>query len=82
MIGRRVATVAEIEQPGDYCGPIKGYTGEKETKVRDEGREFKCRGDGSEDWHEASVCSYTVGAETTDIPLKPGYGRDFRVGQA
>lgn len=30
MIGRRVATLAEIERPGDYCGPIKGYTGDKE----------------------------------------------------
>lgn len=30
MIGRRVATVGEIERPGDYCGPIRGYTGEKE----------------------------------------------------
>lgn len=27
MIGRRVATIGEIEQPGDYCGPITGYTG-------------------------------------------------------
>lgn len=27
MIGRRVATIAEIERPGDYCGPVKGYTG-------------------------------------------------------
>lgn len=27
LVGRRVATVAEIEQPGDYCGPLKGYTG-------------------------------------------------------
>lgn len=26
VIGRRVATVGEIERPGDYCGPIKGYT--------------------------------------------------------
>lgn len=25
MIGRRVATVSEIEQPGDYCGPIMGH---------------------------------------------------------
>ena len=23
MIGRRVATIAEIEQAGDYCGPIR-----------------------------------------------------------
>lgn len=22
MIGRRVSSVGEIEQPGDYCGPI------------------------------------------------------------
>jgi len=28
MIGRRVGTVAEIVRPGDYCGPISGYTGE------------------------------------------------------
>lgn len=27
MIGRRVATIAEIELEGDYCGPISGYTG-------------------------------------------------------
>jgi len=26
FIGRRVSTVAEITQPGDYCGPIRGYT--------------------------------------------------------
>lgn len=30
MIGRRVQTLAEIEQPGDYCGPIRGYTGDVE----------------------------------------------------
>lgn len=30
MIGRRVASIGEIEQPGDYCGPIRGYTGDKE----------------------------------------------------
>lgn len=30
MIGRRVATVAGIEWPGDYCGPVHGYTGDKE----------------------------------------------------
>lgn len=30
MIGRRVATVGEIERPGDYCGPVRGYTGDKE----------------------------------------------------
>jgi hypothetical protein len=30
MIGRRVASVGEIEKPGDYCGPIKGYTGDLE----------------------------------------------------
>lgn len=28
LVGRRVATVGEIEQPGDYCGPVKGYTGD------------------------------------------------------
>lgn len=27
LIGRRVATVGEIVLPGDYCGPIVGYTG-------------------------------------------------------
>lgn len=27
MIGRRVATVAEIVKPGDYCGPVPGYGG-------------------------------------------------------
>ena len=27
MIGRRVASWAEIEQPGDYFGPVTGYTG-------------------------------------------------------
>jgi len=30
MIGRRVASIAEITKPGDYCGPIKGYNGDKE----------------------------------------------------
>jgi hypothetical protein len=30
MIGRRVATVEEITEPGDYCGPVRGYTGTKE----------------------------------------------------
>lgn len=30
MIGRRVDSVGDIDQPGDYCGPITGYTGEKE----------------------------------------------------
>lgn len=28
MIGRRVNTIQEISQPGDYCGPITGYTGD------------------------------------------------------
>lgn len=27
VVGRRVQTVGEIERPGDYCGPITGYTG-------------------------------------------------------
>lgn len=26
-VGRRVAEVADVELPGDYCGPIVGYTG-------------------------------------------------------
>ena len=30
MIGRRVASIAEIERAGDYCGPIRGYTGDVE----------------------------------------------------
>lgn len=25
--GRRVTSVHKIELPGDYCGPIKGYSG-------------------------------------------------------
>lgn len=29
MKGRRVATVQEITNPGDYCGPVTGYTGDK-----------------------------------------------------
>lgn len=44
MIGRRVATVADIELPGDYSGPYPGYTGPDRTDVffllpiaRDEG---------------------------------------------
>jgi hypothetical protein len=28
MIGRRVGSIAEIEQPGDYFGPTTGYTGD------------------------------------------------------
>jgi hypothetical protein len=28
MIGRRVGSMAEIEQPGDYFGPTVGYTGD------------------------------------------------------
>ncbi len=30
MIGRRVKAITDIERPGDYCGPITGYTGDKE----------------------------------------------------
>lgn len=30
MIGRRVASFAEIERPGDYCGPVTGITGDLE----------------------------------------------------
>lgn len=29
MTGRRVASIAEITQPGDYFGPVTGYTGDK-----------------------------------------------------
>lgn len=45
MKGRRVGSLAEITQAGDYCGPIKGYTGDKEACLfllpiaRDEGVE-------------------------------------------
>lgn len=28
MIGRRVASFNDIEKPGDYYGPVKGYTGD------------------------------------------------------
>ena len=28
FVGRRVATVEEVQEPGDYCGPVKGYTGD------------------------------------------------------
>jgi hypothetical protein len=27
MHGRRVATIADLELAGDYCGPITGFTG-------------------------------------------------------
>lgn len=27
MKGRRVATPDDLEQPGDYCGPVTGWTG-------------------------------------------------------
>jgi hypothetical protein len=43
MIGRRVQSIAEIEQPGDYFGPVRGYTGDKDAcfflkpNARDEG---------------------------------------------
>lgn len=43
MIGRRVQSLAEIEHPGDYWGPVKGYTGDLEAcfflkpNARDEG---------------------------------------------
>ena len=30
MIGRRVQTVGEIVKPGDYCGPVRGYTADAE----------------------------------------------------
>jgi hypothetical protein len=30
MIGRRVTAMADIERPGDYFGPVKGYTGDLE----------------------------------------------------
>lgn len=27
LIGRRVSTVDQIDRPGDYCGPVRGFTG-------------------------------------------------------
>ena len=27
---RRVASIDDLQRPGDYCGPIRGYTGDKE----------------------------------------------------
>lgn len=29
-IGRRVGGISEVTQPGDYCGPIRGYTSDAE----------------------------------------------------
>lgn len=29
MIGRRVSSIKDLEQPGDYFGPAMGYTGNK-----------------------------------------------------
>ena len=43
MIGRRVSSFGEVERPGDYFGPVKGYTGDLEAcfflkpNARDEG---------------------------------------------
>lgn len=28
MIGRRVSAIWEVDDPGDYFGPVKGYTGD------------------------------------------------------
>jgi hypothetical protein len=30
VIGRRVTSMGDIKQPGDYFGPVKGYTGDLE----------------------------------------------------
>jgi hypothetical protein len=30
MIGRRVHHLDDVAHPGDYFGPVKGYTGDKE----------------------------------------------------
>ena len=30
MIGRRVTSFGNIEKSGDYYGPVRGYTGDKE----------------------------------------------------
>lgn len=49
MIGRRVPTIGGIEQPGDYCGPITGYTGDLEAcfflkpNARDDGVPARAR---------------------------------------
>lgn len=28
LVGRRVSSLTQIKKPGDYCGPIEGYTGD------------------------------------------------------
>jgi hypothetical protein len=49
VIGRRVASMADIERPGDYFGPVTGYTGDKEAcfflkpNARDEGVSARSR---------------------------------------
>lgn len=49
MIGRRVDSFAEIERPGDYFGPTKGYTGDLpavfflKPNARDEGVPARAR---------------------------------------
>lgn len=29
FVGRRVSSVSEVMEPGDYCGPISGFTADK-----------------------------------------------------
>lgn len=29
MKGRRVSRIEDVREPGDYCGPVKGYTGDR-----------------------------------------------------
>jgi len=38
MTGRRVGSIAEIEQPGDYCGPSTEYTGDLPAVFYTDGR--------------------------------------------
>lgn len=50
MIGRRVASFAEIEQPGDYFGPVTDYTGDMpavfflKPNARDDDAPLRARG--------------------------------------
>ena len=41
MTGRRVQSIAEIEQPGGYCGPVTGYTAGLPAVFFDEGHVWR-----------------------------------------
>jgi hypothetical protein len=49
VIGRRVASIEEIERPGDYFGPARGWTGDLEAcfflkpNARDDGAPARAR---------------------------------------